>query len=193
MRHVRHLLLVIAAVVSLGATAAAGGATRAPSVRDLSWTDRDYDLGDGNTYRFVQGGYREVDEDQQCLVCLQILGVSFGDVDRDGKDEAIVIVGSNLGGAGTMIDGYVFGLEKGVPVLRLHIDGGDRGDGGLASVKVVGGDVVVRRFDLAPSDGVCCPSRVIVERWRWSNGKLEKRPGPPRIEKRARRSWRLRR
>jgi hypothetical protein len=80
----------------------------------------------------------------------------------------------------------------GKPALRAQIEGGDRGEGGLQSVAVGSGEVTVRRFDSAPSDGACCPSRVLIERWRWRDGKLLKVPGAPRILKRKARAWYLR-
>jgi len=157
-------------------------------VRDRSWTEGSLDLGDGTPIRFVRGAYRARDDSQ---VSLQIEGVSFGDVDGDGAEEAILIVSSNLGGAGTMIEGYVFGLKDGAPVLRARIEGGDRGEGGLESAQVAGGEVVVRRFETGPTDAVCCPSRVLIERWRWSNGQLVKAAGAPRVVRRPKTHWRV--
>src|SRR5579863_3257142 len=71
-----------------------------------------------------------------------------------------------------MIDGYMFSLENGVPVLRATIKGGDRGDGGIQSMKVKDGIVVVRRFG-DENSGACCPNRIEIEQWRWTGTILE--------------------
>src|SRR3954454_1484738 len=84
-------------------------------VHEVPWGDLSYDLEDG-TYRFSRREYRETDDSGQCLVCMRILEVSFGDVDGDGQEEALLVIATNLGGAGTMLTGYVFGLADGLPV-----------------------------------------------------------------------------
>jgi hypothetical protein len=184
-------IALVLCLVACGARAVHAAGIRAASVRDRDWKNGALDLGSGR-FVFVGGRYAELTDEGMCSVCLTIGDVSFGDVDGDGAEEAIVIIQSNLGGAGTSSEAYVFGLVAGKPVLRAHIDGGDRGDGGLQSVSVAAGEVIVRRLDLAASDNVCCPSRVLIERWRWREGRLVKSPGAARVRKRKARAWYLR-
>jgi hypothetical protein len=166
-----------------------GDANRAvATVHEVDWMNGTFDLGD-RSYLFADGHHADLDEDGQCQVCLQIRKVSFGDVDHDGQAEAILLVSSNLGGAGLSLDAYVFGMANGKPVLRAQIEGGDRGDGGIQGVTVTSTGVVVRRFDLSATDDMCCPSRVLVEQWHWSAGNLSKGPGPPVIQRRKPRRW----
>ena len=156
---------------------AAGAAATEPTVRDLSWTERVYRFApEGQTYRYTHGRY-DLDVDGACAVRSWVRGVTFGDVDGDGKEEAVVVIATNLCGAATSIDGYVYGVEKGEAVLRAEIEGGDRGEGGIQSVAVVKGEVIVRRFDVGPRGGACCPDLVRIERWRWAGGKLVQQPG----------------
>jgi hypothetical protein len=180
---------VIALALAFGA--APGWAATTRSVRTRDWRNGEYDLG-GRRVVFAGGRHEELDHDRSCSVCLTIREVTFGDVDGDGTEEAILLIDSNLGGAGTSLDAYIFGLVDDQPRLRAQIEGGDRGEGGLQSVSVASGDVMVRRFQSAPEDGACCPSRVLVERWRWRNGQLAKEPGAPRVRKRRSRPWYLR-
>jgi hypothetical protein len=168
------------------------GSAKSP-VRAIPWMDRAYDFGDGDTCSFSGGYYSDLDRDGHCNVCMHIRGVTFGDIDSDGQEEALLVVSTNLGGAGTTIYGYIFGLDKGSPVLRATIEGGDRGEGGIESMKVEDGHVVVRRFAVSTSDldgGACCPNRIEIERWRWVGNKLVQ-VGAPRVIRRSPRPWYL--
>jgi hypothetical protein len=64
------------------------------------------------------------------------------------------------------------------------------GEGGLESVAVVKGEVIVRRFEVGPRGGACCPDLVRIERWRWLGGKLVQQPGV-RVVKRNPVRWSL--
>lgn len=156
-------------------------------VRSFPWMDTTYDFGDGNKMSFSKGTYADLDADGECNVCDRIRQIAFGDVDGDGREEALLVVSSNLGGAGTMICGYVFGLENGAPVLRATIEGGDRGDGGIESMKVQNGLVLVRRFG-DENSGACCPNRIEVEKWAWTGTALEQR-GKSTSMRRAPKPW----
>ena len=81
--------------MSIGVASAAGRSGRAPSVRDLPWKDVSYDLGKVTKYAFSHGRHDELDESQQCLVCLSMLEVSFGDGDGDGEEEALILISTN--------------------------------------------------------------------------------------------------
>lgn len=47
-----------------------------------------------------------------CSVCMHIRGVTFGDIDPDGQEEALLVVSTNLGGTGTTIYGYIADSTK---------------------------------------------------------------------------------
>jgi len=65
----------------------------------------------------------------------------------------------------------VYGLEDGLLVHRGHVPEGDRGDGGIASVAISGGRLIVSRLD-SEGAGACCPQRLRVEVWSLVNGVL---------------------
>jgi hypothetical protein len=185
-------IVVLHAVLCLGLANA--GTPKAPSndrpaaVHNFPWLDATYDLGDGLKTTFVAGEHAERDADGVCNVCLRIRALTFGDVDGDGRDDALLVVSGNVGGAGTSISGYVFSLERGEPVLRAALEGGDRGEGGIESMTFKNGVVVVRRFDLAATDASCCPSLVEIQNWRWSGRGLEK-VGPSKRVRRPPTPW----
>jgi hypothetical protein len=163
----------------------------ASPIRTIPWADHTYDFGGGTTYNFSKNYYVDRDDEGHCNDCMHIRGVTFGDIDRDGQEEALVVVGTNLGGASTILSGYIYGLDNGSPVLRATVEGGDRGEGGIDSMMVKDGDVIVRRFAVSASGstgGACCPSRIEIERWHWDGGKLVK-IGASRIVRRAPKPW----
>jgi len=142
------------------------------TVRDFPWKDGTYNFGDGQKETFSGGFSADLDSDGNCNVCSSIQALTFGDIDADGREEALMVLSTNLGGAGTMIFGYIFGLDDGVPVLRAEIEGGDRGEGGVESLFVKDGLVMVRRFALRVTDSICCPSRIEIQSWRWAGDRL---------------------
>jgi hypothetical protein len=186
-------LALIAFVTSCGGSASlrskSAYSAAASDSQKLPWLNRTYDFGEDGTYAFVDGRHAELNENDECNLCLRIAQLTFGDVDPDGREEVLIVLISNLGGAGTSLDGYVFGTEDGTPVLRAKIEGGDRGDGGIESLSVDHGDLVVRHFSLSDSDGVCCPSQIETQRWHWVDGKLAE-SGPSRSEAWPSREWR---
>jgi hypothetical protein len=157
--------------------------------RSVDWSNSTLDLGDGS-YRFVRGAYAKLDHAKKCKLCLGFVGATkYGDVDGDGHDEAAIMVLTNRGGEARTLDAHLFSLEGGKLVHKATIKGGDRGEGGVAAVDIVDGVLQVRRFQSQPSDGVCCPSRVLVERWQWQKDKLVKLPGAPPVETRQPKPW----
>src|SRR6185436_7045794 len=101
---------LVAALLLIAVKPDAGG-NPPISVRDVPWRDRTYDFG-GTKHRFRGGESKDLNDFGQCLVCDYVRDVVFGDLDGDGQEEAIVLFGSNLGGAGTDLFGYVFGLAR---------------------------------------------------------------------------------
>lgn len=188
-------LLVLLTIVSNSVPAMAKGGLSARShtvgpgkerpiaaIRAIPWQDRTYDFGDGEPCKFSEGNYSDLNDEGRCNVCMHIRAVTFGDIDGDGQEEALVTVATNLGGAGVLLEGFIYALEDGVVVLRAEVERGDRGDGGIESMKVTDGDVVVRRFrvenpnvhDPDQYGSTCCPNWIELERWHWDGNKLVK-------------------
>ncbi len=110
-----------------------------------------------------------------------IYSIEYGDLNGDGKDEAIILSSCNTGGTGQFSEGYVYTMKAGKPSLWVRIPGGDRGDGGLVSAKAVAGLLVVEQNAMDASGGTCCPQFIETSTYRIVSGKLvESRKGTRR-------------
>ena len=101
-----------------------------------------------------------------------VTGVTYGDVNGDNQDDAIVLTVCNTGGTGNFSEGFVFTSKNGNPRLLTRIEGGDRAYGGLVSTKVENGMLVVERNGEGKDGGACCPEFIITTKYNWKNGKL---------------------
>ena len=98
--------------------------------------------------------------------------VAFGDLTSDGKPEAAVITNCNTGGTGQFTEGYVYSMSAGTLKLIARIPGGDRAHGGLRSVNIENGLLIVENNEVGELGGACCPEFVITTKYRVSGGKL---------------------
>ena len=102
----------------------------------------------------------------------RIFSVTYGDLNRDKKDEAIILSVCNTGGTGNFSEGYVYTLRAGKPVLLARIPGGDRAIGGLREAKVENGLLVVDRNHPELNQASCCAEYAAVSRYRLIGKKL---------------------
>ncbi len=98
--------------------------------------------------------------------------ITYGDLTGDKTDEAVILTVCNTGGTGNFTEGFIYGINKGKPVLLARIPGGDRAYGGLREARVENGLLVVESNDVGEAGGACCPEFVVKSRYRVSNGKL---------------------
>lgn len=98
--------------------------------------------------------------------------VAFGDLTGDGKPEAAVITNCNTGGTGQFTEGYVYSMSAGTLKLIARIPGGDRAHGGLRSVNIENGLLIVENNEVGELGGACCPEFVITTKYRVGGGKL---------------------
>lgn len=103
----------------------------------------------------------------------KVMNVSYGDLNGDNSEEAIVLTVCNTGGTGNFTEGFIYSLKDGKPTLFATIPGGDRADGGLRTARVDNGQLVVESNDPGPDGGACCPQFVITTRYDVSTGKLK--------------------
>jgi hypothetical protein len=99
--------------------------------------------------------------------------VSYGDLNRDNAEEAIVLTVCNTGGTGNFSQGFIYSLKDGKPALFATIPGGDRADGGLRTARVEDGQLVVESNDPGETGGACCPQFALTTRYDVSSGKLK--------------------
>ena len=81
---------------------------------------------------------------------------TYGDITGDRNDEAAVSVYYGLGGSGSFSGVFVYTLKDGLPSLLARVEGGDRAHGGIESVKIVNGQLIVGRYRPTPDDCNAC-------------------------------------
>ena len=99
-----------------------------------------------------------------------VIAVEYGDVTGDGRDDAVVLSNCNTGGTGQFTEGFVYTLRSGKPALVGRVPGGDRADGGLRSIKVDGGNLVVEFNDPDKAAGACCPEGIVIQKYHMGSG-----------------------
>ncbi len=108
------------------------------------------------TIRVKNGKYEGKADDEN--VYFMVSSVTFGDLDADGIEEAVVETTCSGGGTGRFSDGIVFRYQNGKPVAIEHFGMGDRADGGIHEIKFVKGLLKVGRY--GGNQGACCPEYV---------------------------------
>ena len=103
---------------------------------------------------------------------LNVTGVSYGDLNGDNSEEAVVLTVCNTGGTGNFSEGFIYSLKDEKPVLFAKIPGGDRAEGGLRTARVENGQLVVESNEEGPQGGACCPEYIVTTRYDVSTGKL---------------------
>lgn len=130
----------------------AGEETTKISVKDGEFM-QETKLSDEFTERFYFGVYES----------------AYGDLNGDGKDEAVILTNCNTGGTGQFSEGFVYGIKNGKPVLLTRIMGGDRANGGLRSARIENGQLVVESNE---GSAACCTEFVITNKYRLTGTKL---------------------
>ncbi len=156
------ILLVVATLV--GACGAAP-APLGPLVAKLTANDPTedalkngtYDMPDLGSITLQNGAYEKKYGDGATMVNkVGFMNAAIGDLDKDGKKDAAVILWANTGGSGTFI--YTFAVSNKNKSLyqagRIMI--GDRTQ--IKSLVINGGKIVVQVVDFGPNDPKCCPS-----------------------------------
>ncbi len=88
-----------------------------------------------------------------------VRSVTYGDLDGDGRDEAVVFIICNGGGTGNFSEGYVYSMRGGRPSIIATIAGGDRAHEGIASISIRETLLNVGRFG-TDTGGACCPEYI---------------------------------
>lgn len=96
----------------------------------------------------------------------------YGDVDGDGKDEAVISSICNTGGTGQFSEGFIYTIKSGKPFLLARIEGGDRAYGGIIGITVEKGIVTVDRNDAGEMGAACCAEFAVKTKYKWNGKKM---------------------
>ncbi|MEO6334294.1 MAG: hypothetical protein ABIO91_04855 [Pyrinomonadaceae bacterium] len=102
----------------------------------------------------------------------KVFDFAYGDLNGDGRDEAIVLGVCNTGGTGNFSEGFVFSMKSPKPSLIARIPGGDRADGGLRNARVQDGLLVIESNDSGPGGGACCPQVIVTTKYKVAGGRI---------------------
>lgn len=160
-----------AAAIFLSSTAAIIGQT---AIRDVDFLNFEYDLtrfgGRKEKVTVKNGEYQRNEEDDKVLFNVKVTG--FGDLDGDGKDEAVIETSLNTGGTGNFSNGMIYTLKNGRPTLLTEFEGGDRAYGGIVSSKISVGQLIIERNAPDANGTACCAERIEKTRYRWNGRSL---------------------
>ncbi len=121
----------------------------------------------------VKKGVYEVDKGDEDKMYFSVESITYGDLNGDGDDEAIVLTTCNTGGTGQFTEGFIYGMSDGKPKLLTNLEGGDRADGGLRSAKVENGLLTVESNDAGETGGACCPEFVVTTKYKLEGKNLK--------------------
>ncbi len=143
----------------------------------------------------VNGLYRpnSADPDNEPLrsPAVSVDAVSYGDLDGDGTEEAVVALNYTTGGTANWDYVYVYKLDGSKVSLLARLQSGSRADGGLVRAFVRHGLLVMDFADADKRAGDCCSEGYIRVEYRWrdgvfveegerGHGKIDLDTGPPR-------------
>jgi len=173
-----------------GATGSDGRADMDKAIRKVDFKNFTYEpfcAGEDATKVTVKNGEysketKEKDSDFVDHFYFNVFDISYGDVDGDNSEDAIVLSVCNTGGTGNFSEGFVFTMKGGKASLLTRIEGGDRAYGGLRSAKVENGLVVVEANDVGEAGGACCPEFVVTTKYKWDGKALKKAGAESRKE-----------
>jgi hypothetical protein len=136
---------------------------------------RDFELGEVRLYNGKTNNGGLGTDRPNC----ELYQIAYGDLTSDGNEEAVVVLIFNLGGSAFWMDGQIFTLKNGRPMLLTKFGAGDRGHGRVRTV-AVNKTLLIVDFDIPGNDDAsCCPSYYQVVKYRW-NGRnmveVEKSP-----------------
>ena len=96
----------------------------------------------------------------------------YGDLNGDAINEAIILTTCSKGGVESYTEGFIYGMKDGNAELLTKIEGGDRALGGLRSVKIENGVIVVERSRPGFTNNACCAEFAETMRYNFTNGGL---------------------
>jgi hypothetical protein len=207
----RNILEVLLAIVSFAAVTTS--AEKVATVRDIDFDNFTYAWNDASddavpidwkwidsrpdeNFRAMNGIHHfylpGLDHyERQHSPRISVDSVTYGDLDGDGLEEAVVGLNYSTGGTTNWDYLYVYKLQRGQPKLLARMRTGSRADGGLVQVFVRENLLVVDFADTEKRLADCCSEGYVRVSYRWQNGafveegqrehgKIYLHAGPPR-------------
>jgi hypothetical protein len=104
-------------------------------------------------------------------VALQIRAVAYNDIGgASSEPETAVFTNVNTGGTGQFTDVHIFSCSGTTATRIVSAGAGDRADGGIRSMKIDGGKLVIDRN--SASEGACCPTEATRQAYTLGGTKL---------------------
>ena len=103
---------------------------------------------------------------------VMVWSVTYGDLNRDGRDEAAVDLIYGTGGTANWHYLYVFRLANGSPKLLARLQSGSRADGGLVKAAIKQNTLILDFADSKRRVGDCCSEGYVRVRYRWQSGRF---------------------
>ncbi len=153
----------------------AAGVTAQSNIRNVDFKNFTHKLSCGSAdavsrVRVREGEFRG--DKRGIAVYLQIYKVTYGDINLDGKDEAVVLYSCGSGASYVYIWGLVYGVKNGKPVLLTRLAGGNKSDGGFFDVSIKRNILIVQRYQVGVAGSPCCAETIETARYRLRGKKL---------------------
>jgi heat shock protein HslJ len=94
----------------------------------------------------------------------------FGDLDRDGTDDAAVLLAESSGGSGTRVLLSVVSTRSGKAASYGTGLVGDRPQ--IRAMRIIEGGIRLELVEQGPGDAACCPTQLATQEWALVEGKL---------------------
>lgn len=116
---------------------------------------------DGFDFQLQNGIYyfpmpQEMEKEERWFIALEEKGVDFGDLNGDGKKDAVAILNSWTGGTGQFYDLAVLLNNNGVPQYLSSIHLGDRIQ--VDALAIEKQKILLQITTHGPNDPLCCPT-----------------------------------
>lgn len=151
------------------------------NIRDVDFNNFTYspDFCGGEDKRKItvkEGSYSYSKSDKDGFVdrmYFGVFGITYGDLDGDNRDEAVILSVCNTGGTGNFSEAYIYKMQNGKPKRVMLLVGGDRAYGGLREARIENGLLIVESNDAGEMGGACCPQNVVTNKYRFTGKTLK--------------------
>lgn len=114
------------------------------AIREIDFANFEYPLAKNVRITLRNGKYEGNAQLEDYPVTLSHL--AYGDVTRDGSEDAVVVVFENVRGSAIPYYVFIYSIVDGSPELLWSFETGDRADGGLRQVYAESGNLLIELY-----------------------------------------------